>query len=198
MDAGMRPFRTTLIFGGICGLVWIPLEWLFGAPGFRPFFFRLAVFGCVAVYALLLARWGNKRRRAVLFPLLLLFLFLFSNGSTGAFLLLALGLLSWIRSGICFEHTMPRALFAELGLSIGGGALVAYFNPHSALAWALGVWLFFLIQALYFVFMEPVSENRSREPMDGFEHARMRAEAILASMLKIKKARPNPGRFYPR
>jgi len=56
---------------------------------------------------------------------------------------------------------------------------VAYLDPRTAVTWALGIWLFFLIQSLYFMIIDTAFENRPEEPPDAFEQARMRAEGIL-------------------
>jgi hypothetical protein len=179
MDTGTRPVRTTILFGLVGGLVYLPLHLAFQATGVRPLLFRVAIFCILAAYSVLLALWAKKRRTSILFPLFLMFLFLFSKSTPAALLLLALGLLSWIRSGICFEHAFSRSLLVELALSVGGGALVAYFHPHSAVTWALGIWLFFLIQSLYFLFMEKAPEDRGNTLIDPFDQARMRVETIL-------------------
>jgi hypothetical protein len=174
-----RPVRTTILFGLFCGLAFIPICMVFEYTTAWPIIFRLTVFSFLTLYALILARWGGKRRLAVIFPLLILFLFFFTQNSTAAFLLLVLGIFSWIRSGICFENAFARSLGTELLLSIGGGSLVAYFNPHSALTWALGIWMFFLVQSLYFMIIPGTEEDDIAEVMDAFEQARMRAEGIL-------------------
>jgi hypothetical protein len=179
MDAGTRPVRTTIVFGLACGLLYIPVHLAVDATGFRPILFRAAVFCIIAAYAALLALWAKRRRTAVLFPLLLLFLFLFAESTPAAFLILALGLLSWIRSGICFQHAFLRSLFAESALSVGGGALVTCFHPHSAVTWGLGIWLFFLVQSLYFLFMQKAPADGGDTLVDPFDQARMRAENIL-------------------
>jgi hypothetical protein len=60
---------------------------------------------------------------------------------------------------------------------------VAVFTPGSAFAWVLGIWMFFLIQSLYFV----IFENRAIIPKDQyetdpFERASRQAEAILSDL----------------
>jgi len=100
-----------------------------------------------------------------------------------SFFLLALIVISWVRSGICFQKPGAIQLTAELLLCILGGILVVVFTPGSLFAWALGVWMFFLVQALYFVFFEQ-TDNRREEParMDAFEWASRQADRILADV----------------
>lgn len=179
MNTDNRPLRTTILFGMLCGLLFIPARMIFGTTFFWPILFPLLLFSALCAYAFLLAGWGGRPRRSVLFPLFLLLLFLFTPGSNAAFILLALGLLSWIRSGICFRNGYIRSLGVELALCIGGAALVAYFNPHSAFAWGLGIWLFFLIQSLYFTFLAAEEDGAEWPVIDPFDQARMRAESIL-------------------
>ena len=53
------------------------------------------------------------------------------------------------------------------------------FNPHSTLTWALGIWMFFLIQSLYFTVMTDMGEDNVTPPVDAFEQARIKADGIL-------------------
>jgi hypothetical protein len=116
------------------------------------------------------------------FPLLTLFIFVFWGNTNSAFLLLSLGVLGWIRSGICFRSPFARTLSVELLVSIGGGALVAYFGPHSTFTWAMGIWLFFLVQSLYFVLIGDIeSKEGSIHVADPFEEAKNQAERILSN-----------------
>ncbi len=179
MTTSQRPIRTTIFFGLICGLMFIPARIFFEYTFLWPLVFRLTFFACLAAYSLILASWGNKRRTSVLFPLLFLFFFIFCRSSNAAFLLLSLGMLSWIRSGICFQNAFAKSLGVEIIFSIGGGALVAYFNPHSTLTWALGIWIFFMIQSLYFTIMTDMEKDDAAQAVDVFEQARLRAEGIL-------------------
>jgi len=90
--------------------------------------------------------------------------------------------LSWIRSGICFKRNpLVKRLGAEMGLVLGSALLVSGAVPDATLVWALGVWLFFLIQALYFVLFEYQSDTQTKIEVDPFEKAQMAAEKILSS-----------------
>lgn len=173
-----RPLRTTIVYGLLCGLLSVPITSalrLFVHPQFA---FPLTVWLYIAGYSVLLARWGKKNPAIVFFPLLLLLGFLLLSGSTTAFLFLGLGVLSWIRSSLCFEKSLFRMLFAELFTGAGGGVLVAGFAPHSAIGLALGVWLFFLIQSVYFVLFADLGIKETPD-MDPFEQAGRHAERIL-------------------
>ena len=181
MNSSKRPVRTTIFFGLICGLLFIPVRLFFEYTGLWPFLFRLTIFAIVAAYSFILASWADRKPISVFFPLVFLFVFTFGRSTSATFLLLSLGMLSWIRSGICFKKDFPRSLGAEIIFAIGGGALVAYFNPQGALAWAMGIWMFFLIQALYFMAMTDMAETDTAQPIDPFEQARMKAEGILKS-----------------
>ncbi len=179
MNNSNRPVRTTIFFGLICGLIFLTLGLIFERTAFWSIFFRTAIFACLTVYSFILASWTRKKRISVIFPLLFLFVFNFAQSSNSAFLLLCLGTLSWIRSGICFQNAFSKSLGAEIIFSIGGGAMVAYFNPCSTVTWALGIWMFFLIQSLYFILMTDTGNNEEHLNTDVFEQARMRAEGIL-------------------
>jgi hypothetical protein len=171
--------RTTLVFGLLSGLAFVPLQmaagWLL-LPGTA---FRLVIAVLIGLYALLLARWGRAGRLSVMFPVLVLMAFAVLGTHRG-FLILALLVLGWIRSGICFPGSVTGRILAEAVLGLGGGLLVQSFAPQTPVAWALGIWMFFLVQSLYFVLIAPGNEATNSGGSDEFEDARRRAEAILS------------------
>jgi len=181
MNSGKRPVRTTVFYGLICALLFFAVGIFFEHTIFWSIFFRIAIFTCLAAYSIILASWTNKKRISVIFPLFFLVFFIFSNSSNSAFLLLCLGMLSWIRSGICFQKALSKSLGAEIIFSIGGGAIVAYLSPYSTLTWALGIWMFFLVQSLYFIVMTDFVSEENPVNTDAFEVAKLRAEGILKS-----------------
>jgi hypothetical protein len=112
---------------------------------------------------------------------MLLLLSAFLIESATVFLFSAIVTLSWIRSGICFNRkSLAKRLTAETGLVLGSGLLVSGAVPGVTLTWALGVWLFFLIQALYFVLFEYQGDSQTKIEVDPFEKAKMAAEKILS------------------
>jgi hypothetical protein len=133
----------------------------------------------ITIYGFLLTRWGEKSALSILFPLVLLLIIIFVVKPNSAFLLFALVIFSWIRSGICFQKPFSRVLPIELLLTSGGAVLAAWFTPDSMFTRALGIWMFFLVQSLYFVFLDHknLKENASSDP---FEEAMMQAEKILS------------------
>ena len=174
--------RTTLVFGLLSGLAFVPAQmaadWFFH-PGSA---FRLVIGAVIGLYALLLARWGGAGRLSALFPVLVLMAFAVL-GTHRSFLILALLVLGWVRSGICFPGSVTGRILAEAALGLGGGLLVQSFAPQTPVAWALGIWMFFLVQSLYFVLIAPDSNASSQSGTDEFEDARRRAEAILTGRL---------------
>jgi hypothetical protein len=171
----------TILYGLMCGVTFIPVSIVLSYVIYWPEAFRLAIWSYVALYGLLLTRWGKGSSISIVFPLLTLFIFVFWGHSNSAFLLLTLGILSWIRSGICFRRPLAKTLSIELLVSIGGGVLVAYFAPHSTLTWAMGIWLFFLVQSLYFVLVGDIGNEEDIVRMDPFEEAKSQAERILSN-----------------
>ena len=173
-----RPTRNTIVFGIVFGLAFIPLHLLLGYITDWSTAFKIILWTYLAVYGLFLARWGRKSPLSIFFPLLLLLIFVFIVNPNSAFLLLALVIFSWIRSGVCFQHSLPRMLKAELLLSLGGAILVTWFTPYSTFTWALGILMFFLVQSLYFVIFE--DRNTIEQVVsDPFEKAMLKAEKII-------------------
>ena len=101
-------------------------------------------------------------------------------GSYVGFIILGLGIFSWIRSGSCFCGTPVRAVVAEV-ITVGGGAgLVALLGPGASVTWAISIWLFFLVQAVYF-YLVPTScaIDAGGTAADPFEQAHREALRVL-------------------
>ncbi|BBO79983.1 hypothetical protein DSCO28_05490 [Desulfosarcina ovata subsp. sediminis] len=175
------PVRTTLVFGLISALAAMPaVGWLAGPVGGSTGF-KLIVWLDLLFYALLLTRWGGRHPAAVLFPMVLLLGAALWPGVYTGFFFLSVGVLAWIRSGICFGSTPLRSIMAETICLAGGIGLVALFNPSSTMVWAICIWLFFLMQCLYFFIVPAAKRNKEQEPdADPFEQACRNAHRILA------------------
>ena len=181
MKITRRPMFTTIIYGLLCGVSFIPLVMTMNYFLDWSIAFRLTIWILLAGYLLILTRWGKVNLVSTLFPLLLLLMLVFWGDTNSAFLFLALGVLSWLRSGVCFQGGLLKSIAAEIFLCLGGGALAGSFTPHSTITWALSIWLFFLVQSLYFViFRNSVEEQEERVELNPFERARGQAERILS------------------
>ena len=181
MKTGHKPVRTTIFFGLICALAFIPLNMALRYVFFRPETLFIIVWIYLGAYSLLLARWSKTRLRLLAFPLLLLLAAACMIHSLTIFIFISLGVLSWIRSRICFPKSFFRLLFAEPLFCMAGGLLSCLFTPASIPAWAMGIWMFFLIQALYFVFFEDAVQRGEDNIMaDPFESAMAAAKTILS------------------
>ncbi len=181
MISTSRPIRTTLLLGGLSALVWLGSAWVLGWHWSHPMLHGSAFWLMTAVYTLFLVRWSRRGRAEIIFPLVVLGLWGWYLPRAPGTLVMALVTLSWVRSGVCFPCPTGRALMREALICGGAGVLVAVLAPVSALSWALGIWLFFLVQALFFVVFEPDAERTAaRVAEDPFERARRRAEELLA------------------
>lgn len=177
-----RPVAATIGFGLICSLSFIPTSLIMNTVISWPNAISLTIWLFAAGYALLLCGWSGQKGSTIVFPILVLLLTVFLVNSIAAFFLLLLAVNSWIRSGICFPEKRGIKLAVELLLCALGSALMALFTPSTAMGWALGVWMFFLLQSLYFVVFEnriAATENKHKFRMDPFERASRQAEAIL-------------------
>lgn len=177
-----RPVRTTLVMAFLSGFVVYPVSVMFLAPVLGwPTTPKIILWAAVFVYALLLSRWSRTRILSIVFPMVVLLgAALWPQVYVGYFLLL-LGVLSWIRSGICFQTRPVRAILAEVITIAGGAFLVGMWMPGSTLQWGLGIWLFGLVQCLYFYIVGWDRPNHGEiTSMDPFEQARQELEKILA------------------
>jgi uncharacterized membrane protein len=182
MKSTAKPIRSTIIWGLIGGLLYIPLCIALSRFMLWPVSFQLSLSVLLAGYGVLLSRWAPESLRSISLPLLLLFLAAFFIRSTSAFFFVSLVVLSWIRSGICFkEKPFLKRFGAEIGLGLATGLLVSGAVPAAAIAGALGIWLFFLIQALYFVLFDYRSDPEARIEVDPFEKAKIAARKILSN-----------------
>ena len=178
-----HPVRNTILYGLFCGLSFVPLSLTLATVLSWSSAFCLALWLFISGYAILLSRWSNTALISIVFPLLLLVPTIFLVNSSVLFFLLAIIVISWVRSGICFQKPGAIRLAVELLLFILGGILVVVFTPGSLFAWALGVWMFFLIQTLYFVFFEPAdNQQEGSSRLDAFERASKQAERILTEV----------------
>jgi hypothetical protein len=175
-----QPVRTTLVFGLISALVVIPFAWgLSGLIGWS-MALKLALWVDLTVYALLLARWSASGLIAIGFPLVLLLGIALWPGVGPVFILLGLGVFSWIRSGICFCGAPLRAAAAEIVTVAGGAGLVVLLGPRSELAWAISIWLFFLVQTLYFYIVPVTTPTAAVDTdVDPFNQAFREAQRVL-------------------
>ena len=182
MKPTSHPMRATIVWGIISGLAYIPLSFALSRVVSWPLNLQLSLSTLLAGYAILLSRWAHRPLRSLFYPLVLLLLASFCIRSTTVFWLTALGVLSWTRSGICFKNAfIVKRLAAEIGLSLGAVIFLSRTVPAIDSFWALGVWLFFLMQALYFVLFEDGKERETQIEVEPFEKAKMAAEKILCS-----------------
>lgn len=179
-----KPMILTILFGMVCALLYVP--WMRGANSVFPWLisFRLIIWCYLVCYAIALTQWSRGNLKLLLFPLTILLGMIVLERSHTVFLLLCLGILAWIRSSVCFQRSWLLMLATEAMLGLGGGALVLWLNPRTNFVWALGIWMFFLVQSLYFVMGgEPDTESTEEQEDDLFERACRQAEKLLSSDL---------------
>ena len=185
MKASANPIRSTIIWGVIGGLFYIPLSNCFSLFVFWPVGLQLTLWALLAGYGVFLARWSAAPLRSIALPVLLLLISAVFMQSTPVFLISAFAVLGWIRSGICFlKKPAVKRLAVEVGMGSATALLAAGVAPGINPVWALGVLMFFLIQALYFVLSEQDRDSERNIGADSFEKAKMAAENILDSAEK--------------
>jgi hypothetical protein len=147
-----------------------------------------ALFVCLAAYAALLAGLSGRDLRALFAPVMILAALLASAGSVAGFVIPAAAALCWIRSGICFPGPPARRIVAEALTAATGLALVAGLRPVGLTGWTLGLWLFFLIQALYFAIIDVPPLPRCEGPERGRRQTiRHRVQALVREQ-KLERA----------
>lgn len=172
------PVRTTVFFGAASALCAVPLA-LFQVPWLWPMLFQLFLGMNVISYSALLCRWSNTGLPALLFPALFTCLAVAWPNSHQDFLLIVLAMFSWIRSGICYQCAGFIAVIAEAMTLVGGIAFLLFRWPHSLLALPLSIWLFFLVQSLYFSLLPDEAHTTGPKSVDSFELATREVERLL-------------------
>jgi hypothetical protein len=186
------PTIATVIFGAgaallLAGAMSLPLRRI---P--EPAILNGTMFLCLAAYAVLRVRLSKKPTRALVAPLLVLSSVLSVAASVTGFVVPAAAGLAWIRSGICFQGPVPRRVAAETLTAAAGLAICAALRPPGAAGWVLGLWMFFLVQALYFVIIdaapvapgEPPSQD-SRQPLPSRTQALLREQKLERAFAEL-------------
>jgi hypothetical protein len=176
-----RPSRTTIVFALASGFLVVPAAMALSPYLHWSMAFKLALWADLAIYSVLLARWSRTSLLPVLFPLSILLGTALWPRAYAGFFFLTVGVLCWIRSGICFQGAPVRTLAAEAITVLGGSALVMLFGGQTPLSWAIAVCLFTLVQALYF-FVVPYNRRiaeKIRVSVDPFDRAVEEARKVL-------------------
>ncbi len=181
MHKKAHPVRSTMLFGIVAALLFIPGVTLMGKFIAWPLAFRLAVWAMVLGYSYLLASWSNTGLVKIIFPLLILLAAALWSTSSIFFLVLAILVLGWVRQNCFMKGSSVKGLLVETLVSGGAVALILFFNPHSTPSLAISTWLFFLVQALYFVFFSSAAAVKDSASPDRFARACKQAEEILLS-----------------
>jgi hypothetical protein len=175
-----KPVRTTIVFALASGIFVVPAVELLSVVWSWPMAFKLMLWADLAVYAVLLSRWSRTPPWQLLFPLaVLLGTALWPHAYSG-FFILAVGVFSWIRSGICFDGRPLRSLLAEGATIAGAVLLLMFFGGHTPIAWAVSICLFYLVQSLFFFFV-PVTGDSGTQGSDNdpFEQAAVDVQHLM-------------------
>ena len=180
MNRNFSPITASIIFAAAAGLLLAAVVSLPLRPAARITAANAAIFLFLAAYSVFLARSSGCSLRALFAPLFMLSAVLAAAGSVTAFVVPAAAGLSWVRSGICFPGSMARRLCTEALTCPAGLAMSWLLQPPGPCGWALGIWMFGLIQALYFVAVdvEPTGLPEKMGP-DKMAQTHRRAEALL-------------------
>jgi hypothetical protein len=140
---------------------------------------KISLWFYIGLYCILMARWSSLSIRTILCPIgLLLGAAVWPHTYTG-FFMLTLGVFCWIRSGICFQTAPIRCMSAELITVMFSVCILFLLGSYSPTAWALRVFIFFMIQSLYF-FIIPFQSVKSKEIQeDSYERAFTEVEKLL-------------------
>jgi hypothetical protein len=188
MNLKMSPVAASVIFAAAAAMLVATATILPLRPIPRTTALNAAIFLCLAAYSAFLARSSGRSLRALFAPLFMLAAVMAAAGSVTGFVVPAAAGLSWIRSGICFPGSLPRRVCAEAITCAAGLALVRLLQPPGPYGLPLGMWMFGLIQALYFVVIDVESGGQTEPPIrEKIEEAHCRADVLLREQ-KLERA----------
>ena len=188
MNLKMSPVAASVIFAAAAAILVATVTLLPLRPIPRTTALNAAIFLCLAAYSAFLARSSGRSLRALFAPLFMLAAVLAVVGSITGFVVPAAAGLSWVRSGICFSGSMPRRVCAEAVTCAAGLALVWLLQPPGPYGWALSIWMFGLIQALYFVLVDAESSGLPELTVrERIEEVHCRADVLLREQ-KLERA----------
>jgi hypothetical protein len=178
-----KEILTTLTFGFFSALSVIPFTFFFagtwGGDSGWTLFFNLFLWLNLVLYSFFLCRWSKTRMVPLFPPLLFVLGAALWPGNSSGFILIILCVFSWVRSAFCYSGTVVRTVVAE-SLTIGGGAgLLLFWWPGSDLVFPAALWMFFLVQTLYFFIIPGRMHDSIPDPVDPFERACREMERIL-------------------
>lgn len=180
MNQKISPVAASLIFAAASAALMAAVAILPLRSIHRPVAANAAIFLCLAAYSTFLARSSGRSLRALFAPFLMLSAVLAVAGSVTEFVVPAAAGLAWVRSGICFPGPTAGRVGAEALTGPAGLALVRLLQPPGACGWALEIWMFGILQALYFVIVDIGNAGPlEKQVPDKIAQARRRAEALL-------------------
>ncbi len=173
--------RTTIVYGLVSALTVIPTAGLVAHCTSWTTALTFVLWIDLFFYTIFLARWSRTPFFSIIYPLFLSLATALWADRCLELIIFGLGAFAWIRGGICFCRTPVRCILAETITLVGGAGLVFLFRPETGIVQAMGIWLFFLVQALYF-FIVPMNTGKQRDvaSLDPFEHALQKASRLLA------------------
>ena len=181
MKGTLKPIRATILWGLLSAIIYLPATLFLHTLIPWPLGDLLVLWALLVGYSSMLCRWASKPISSVALPLTLLLIAALFIHSAATFVYMSMGILGWIRSGMCFRRRPAAMRFiVEIGLGVGAGLALSAVVSTATISAALGIWLLFLIQALYFVIFEYRQEHANRLDVDPFDRARMAAEQILS------------------
>jgi hypothetical protein len=170
----------TIAFSAAAGLLLTVTAVLPLPPALQVTAKNALLFLCLTAYSAFLARSSGRPLGALLGPLFILATVLSTAASVTGFVFPAVAGLSWIRSGLCFKAPIARRMGAEALICAGGLTLSWLLLPPGPCGEGLGLWMFGLIQALYFWVVNP-------ELKDALEDEMAQTHRRAASLLQERK-----------
>ncbi len=178
MNDTSKYVRQTIVWGIICGLMYVPGVYFALRFFSAEISIRLVLWLFISGYVVLLCRGARVNRGHVGIFLVMLFGSVFFISSFTGYILFGMLVFSFLRTGVCFTQNRLSGGLTEILLTFAAGVTIAKYCGDSLVSQAMGVWMFFLLQSIFFIVFP--SENKKESPTaDPFESAKKHMDEIF-------------------
>jgi hypothetical protein len=158
-----KGFLGTLVYAGVAAIV---AEGMHALGVTQPIMIRFLIWLAVGVYGVLYCQWTGQDYGALVLPLWIGFAAACSTMTILEYLVSAMGLLVWVRSGRCYRNRrFLRAVGLDLLFCYGGLAGMVWMAQSLRMALLWVIFAFFFLQGLFF-YWSWVSDHLEWEPIN--------------------------------
>ncbi|MBF0102090.1 MAG: hypothetical protein HQK77_14400 [Desulfobacterales bacterium] len=180
MNLFHHPIRMTLFMGLVFAILFIPFIVIVGQLLNIKYAIQATLWCYTTLYVLYLTKYLQLRIHLIVFPLFFAGIMIISNLTFNQYILLLAGMIGWIRSGLSKQK---HRIIVEIIIFSVTGVWFSQVVAGHRMMWCLNIWMFFLIQSLYFVFDDAKSSDQFKVEagqLDPFIKLQKQMEEIIS------------------